>query len=109
MREGRCPRRVPRLAVLAAGWLAACGFPAIDHHFTDEGKVCLLPQGANLAAFYSSSTSVTLGADQAAVVTVMMPTCLSSSCSRHAGATCTATLNGSTIEVTSTGSYTQVG
>lgn len=51
--------------------------------YTDEGAVCLEADGSDV------------------VVTVTAPDCLSSSCSRNLGGSCEATVDGSTITVTS--------
>lgn len=51
--------------------------------FVDEGRVCLAEEGADLR------------------VTVEAPACLSSSCSRNIEGSCQATVEGSTISVTS--------
>jgi hypothetical protein len=97
------------LVLIVSSLGAACEPPATQHAFSDEGKVCVMPQGTNINAFLFSTTIVTLEANQPALVTVMMPTCLSSSCSHQPKAECTVTLSGDTLEVTSKGSYVEQG
>jgi hypothetical protein len=81
-----------------------------ERTFKDQGKVCLFPEGTEAQnPFLRPSASATYPADRALVVSVMAPTCLSSSCSKDPRAQCTATLKGNVIEVTSTASVREEG
>ena len=106
---GMCRPRPDLIVLVVLLLAAACGPTSQVHTYADEGKVCVLPQSADINAFLWSSTSVSLAADRAVEVSVMMPTCLSSSCSHEPQADCTATLTGNDIDVTSKGSYIEQG
>jgi len=88
-------RHLVPLVLLAAGTLIACDGVQADRNWedqslTDSGTVCV--EG---------------DADANATITVWADTCLSSSCSRDAEGSCTASLDGSTITVTSTFTWQQ--
>lgn len=88
---------------------AACDLGQ-QHSWTDQGRVCLFPSGEMPAVPYARPTdSRNFVADRPLDVTVVAPTCLSSSCSHDAQASCTATVNGNQIEITSRASYVEQG
>jgi len=96
-----------------AGAVLACdrvgGGDGTDHSFKDQGKVCAFPEGAGPDNAFLPPPSVTFQADRTATITVMAPTCLSSSCSKDPRAACTAVLEGNVIKVTSTATFREEG
>jgi hypothetical protein len=90
--------------------LACQSSEAVDHSFKDQGRVCAFPAGTDPGnAFLSPTTSVAFQADSSATITVMAPTCLSSSCSKDAKAECSVALNGNVLQITSTASFRTEG
>lgn len=115
-----CLRGMPIFAVNGRLWAARWGMvvavlsllPACDllepdetRTFHDQGKICLFPEGAKADNPFGAPTmSVTFPADRALSITVMAPTCLSSTCSKDEKAQCSATVKGNVIAVTSSAS-----
>jgi hypothetical protein len=101
------------LLIAATAWLAACGTESSSgttHTFADQGRVCLFPDGVDPGTpFLPPTGAVAFAADRPAQITVMAPTCLSSSCSHDIQAACMATLAGNVIQVSSTASYVEQG
>jgi hypothetical protein len=84
--------------------------PGTDHSFKDQGRVCAFPDGTDPGSpFLPATDPVAFQADRSATITVMAPTCLSSSCSKERQAECTAVLAGNVIQVSSTASFRQEG
>jgi hypothetical protein len=82
----------------------------IARTFNDQGRVCVFPEGVDPGnAFLTPSGLVAFQSDKMATITVMAPTCLSSSCSKDAKAQCSVMVNGNLLQVTSTASFRQEG
>ncbi len=92
------------LAVLPA---TSCGLFSEHHSFKDQGRMCVLPEAARDAFVPPAPSSRSYAANQRLAIQVTMPDCLSSSCSHDAHADCTAEVKGTTIQVTSRGSYNE--
>jgi hypothetical protein len=86
---------------------SGAGPASVDHSFKDQGRVCAFPEGIDPGNAFLPADSVSFQADRTATITVMAPTCLSSSCSKDATAACTATVSGNVIQVASTASFRQ--
>jgi hypothetical protein len=101
---------LPRLAFVSLAALACQSIAGIDHTFQDQGRVCAFPEGTDPGnAFQSPSTSAAFQPDRPATITVMAPTCLSSSCSKDRKAECSVVIEGNVIHVTSTASFREEG
>lgn len=85
----------------------ACDATGTVHEFRDEGKICAFPgsEANGVPGFDNNQRSYREG--EAVAIAVQFPTCLSSSCSTDRQADCTVSLNGSTLHVTSSGSFRQ--
>jgi hypothetical protein len=101
----------PPLCLLPLAVLLACQSSAgIDHAFKDEGKVCAFPSSVDPGnAFLPPTDPVMFSAGGPATITVMAPTCLSSSCSKDRKAECSVVLEGNVLQVSSHASYHDEG
>jgi hypothetical protein len=103
-------RRLLLFVSLAAGLACQGSAPPGEYfRFQNQGKICAFPEGTDPGNAFLPSTTVTFQANQTASITVMAPTCLSSSCSKERQAECTAVLAGNVIQVSSTASFRQEG
>jgi hypothetical protein len=100
--------RLPRIgALLALSWLAtAC--PGIDSgvstsHFEDMGRICVFPDSIDFGApLQTPPQPVSYQENHPAHIRVLAPICLAGSdCTWNPQTTCSATLDGSDIRVTS--------
>jgi hypothetical protein len=98
-------RRQRDLIALMASSLALGCHPATEQVFEDVGKACLMPEGANLSVYQHTSSVVTLQADRPAQIVVVIPSCLSASCSHDPQAACSAAVTGDRIDITSRASF----
>lgn len=105
------PRRARDILATAVLGLLMLGCESASNTvtFKDQGKLCVHPgTGADRNPFATPARE-TYEANRPLDLTVVMPRCLSSSCSHDAKAGCTAVVNGNVIEVTSTGSVREQG
>lgn len=86
-----------------------CGSPSETFTFKDQGKICALPGGQPPRNPFETPSSQIYLNDAPLELQVVMPRCLSSSCSHDAKASCTATVTGNVIQVTSGGSVREQG
>jgi hypothetical protein len=100
------------LALVILSLAAACdssGPSGSEKVFQDQGKVCAFPPGTDPAPFGGPNEPASFPADRALLITVMAPTCLSSSCSKDRKAECSTEVKGNVIVVTSKLSFRQEG
>lgn len=103
-------RKVRLLCGLVAYIAVAACSPSETFRFANEGKICLWPAGAAAEEPLGSQSLLNYEIGHALRVTVLMPTCLSSSCSKEPRATCEVKRVGpQSLEVTSEGSYREEG
>jgi hypothetical protein len=98
----------PRPLLALAPLLLAAGCPIFEEHhsFKDQGRICLMPESLQNGSFTPTSPQ-TYVADQRLFIRVVLPTCSSSSCSNGRRAECSAKLQGTTLQVTSHGSFNE--
>jgi hypothetical protein len=96
------------LTVLAAAlWVAGCGGDTQAHHFSNEGRLCLFP-GTETDPSTLGQSPRSFVADQPVKLAVQFPVCLSSSCSKDPVTSCTVTASGTSLQITSSGSFNEV-
>src|SRR5215471_17061447 len=101
------------LVALGAAAAVGCG-PSEQQpmhlQFSNQGELCLYPVGeTNGVPNLADSTPRTYAAGDVVNVAVQFATCLSSSCSIDRMASCTVGGTGATLQVTSSGSYSNIG
>ena len=94
------------LAAVMVMVMAAGCHDSVSFSFSDQGMVCLSPPTAQPTVGQPATTPATFAAGQPVAVSVIMPICLSSSCSKDASATCRVTmLDATTLQVKSQGGF----
>jgi hypothetical protein len=101
--------RQPRFACLVLLLVAVGCTRSETLTFQDEGKICVWPEGVEGSHSFGSKTPFSFAAGEVLQISVVMPTCLSSSCSKDPEASCEVKLAENLLSVTSTGAYRDEG